>query len=162
MKILIVYSSTHGTTSKIAGLIWDKLDKKRTHCIHVNEAKASDIYGYDIIVLGASVHFGQIQREMLVFCEQHFDILSQKKIALYLCGMLDGEKAESEMKEAFPQALIEISSIYMMMGGEYLTHKMNLFEKIKLKFFSGYVRYESEINFDNIDNFVNVLSSTKA
>lgn len=162
MKTLIVYSSTHGTTGKVAGLIWEKLDKKRTHCLHVDEVTVSDIHSYDIIVLGASVHYGEIQREMLVFCEKHFDILTKKIIALYLCGMLDGEKAENEMKNAFPQALVDIAIAYAMMGGEFLTHKMNILEKIRLKFFSGYVRHASEINYDNIDNFVSTLSLVRA
>lgn len=161
MNTLIIYATTHGTTGKVAGLIWEHLDKKKTHCAHVDLVQAAELYAYDTIVLGASVHYGQIQREMLVFCEQNYDILTHKRIALYLCGMLDGKAAEEEMKQAFPEVLVEKAICYMMMGGEYLVDKMGFVDKLKLKFFSGYMRAESVINYDNIQHFVAKLEAKK-
>lgn len=162
MNTLIVYASTHGTTGKVAGLIWERLDKKRTHCVQVNDVHELDLRVYDLIVLGASVHFGKIQREMLVFCEQNFDILTQQSLGLYLCGMLDGVAADKEMQEAYPLAIIDNAICYMMMGGEYLLENMSLLDKMKLKYFSGYMKSASEINHENIYSFVELLKTSKA
>ena len=67
MKILIIYASTEGQTRKIAHFAFDYLTSKGHSVALVNarDAKDCDPQEFDAVLLAASVHAVQYQKEFL-------------------------------------------------------------------------------------------------
>jgi menaquinone-dependent protoporphyrinogen oxidase len=65
MKILVIYASTEGQTRKIAHFAFDHLASKghSVALLAASDAKTIDPQEFDAVLLGASVHAGQYQKE---------------------------------------------------------------------------------------------------
>ena len=74
MKILVIYASTHGHTAKIAASIGAALERDGAtvdlHRVHAGEAQPTPL-DYDAVVVGASIHAGHHQRELVEWAERH-------------------------------------------------------------------------------------------
>lgn len=70
-NILIVYASTHGHTRRIAERIADTMraDGADVALAHADGAPAPT--GYDAVVVGASIHAGHHQREVVTWASRH-------------------------------------------------------------------------------------------
>jgi menaquinone-dependent protoporphyrinogen oxidase len=70
-SILVVYASTHGHTAKIADRIAETIraDGATVAVEHVGADPAPA--AYDAVVVGASIHAGHHQREMVDWVQQH-------------------------------------------------------------------------------------------
>ena len=60
VKVLIIYYSRGGTTKKMAGIIYDELQKKglETKCLFVEEVSAEQLLEYDGIIIGSPTYYG--------------------------------------------------------------------------------------------------------
>lgn len=98
MRVLIVYASTHGHTAKIAERIADAM---RAAGADVDVQTAHDAAGarphdYDAVVVGASVHGGHHQREVVAWAEHHRTSLSRLPSAFFsVCLAAAEDTAES-------------------------------------------------------------------
>lgn len=73
-KVLVIYASTHGHTAKIAKAIGVALEQQgatvELHRVTPGEAEPAP-RDYDAVVVGASVHAGHHQRELVEWAERH-------------------------------------------------------------------------------------------
>ncbi|MGZ4271412.1 MAG: menaquinone-dependent protoporphyrinogen IX dehydrogenase [Solirubrobacteraceae bacterium] len=71
--VLIVYASNHGHTGKIAARIAAALeaDGVRPDVREVSAAAEVSPSDYDAVVVGASIHGGHHQKEMIDWCSRH-------------------------------------------------------------------------------------------
>ncbi len=162
MNTLIVYSSKHGTTSSVAGLIWSRMDKKHTHVTNVYDVHDYKISHYDTIIIGASVHVGKIQSSMSRFIEHYYDLLLQKRVGLFLCCMKEGDEALRQFEEVFPEELRISSVSSRIVGGEFKVGRMSLWDKLTVKRRFGYLFDTSTINHDYIKEFVREVSTERS
>lgn len=158
MNTLIVYSSKHGTTSSVAGLIWSRMDKKHTHVTNVLDVHDYKIKHYDTIILGASIHVGKIQPSMLQFIEQYYDLLLQKRLGLFLCCIKEGSAAFKQFDEVFPESLRFHSVSSRIVGGEIKVKRMSLWDRFLVRRRFGFLEDKSTINHDYIKEFVREVS----
>jgi len=158
MKTLIVYASSHGTTEKVARYIASKLQMGATDVIHIKDIKNDALSTYDRIIIGASIHAGQVQRSIKNFCQKNETILLSKPLALYLSGMNKPEY-EKQFEKAFPEVLRKHAMAKQSTGGEFLLDKMNFFEKAIIKKIAGVKESVSEINYEAIDEFIQAFES---
>ena len=160
MNILIVYSTKHGATEKCAKIIAKKLTGK-VELFNLKEKLKIDPSGYDVVIIGGSIYMGQIQKEVKTFCAQNIEQLKTKKIGLFTCCMLEGEKAEKQLADMFPKELLSIASSKECFGGEFNFSKMNFFEKLIIKKVSKVDKDTSNILENNINKmaiaFNNIL-----
>lgn len=153
MKIGILYASSHGTTEKIAKQIQKELGEEKTSLINLKKAGTIDLSMFDTLIIGGSVHAGQMQRKVKAFCKNHMVDLLQKRVALFMVGMNEPE-FENEFINAYPELLRKHAVSSKCVGGEFIFEKMNFIEKLIVKKVSGITQNISNINKGQIDALV--------
>jgi menaquinone-dependent protoporphyrinogen oxidase len=154
MKTAIIYISKHGTTEKVARLIAEKSGSEVT-LISLKQNSNPEINSFDTIVLGASIYAGNSSKTMQRFCKNNIELLTQKRLALFVCGMeLDETKQQQELANAYPQELYEYAVSKCFAGGEFLFEKMNFFERAIIKRIAKTDKSVSQIREKDIEKFV--------
>ena len=69
MKTLVVYDSLYGNTKTIAEAIGDAVPGE-VEVLHVGEANASELGGYDLLIVGAPTHGGRASEPARGFLDQ--------------------------------------------------------------------------------------------
>ncbi len=156
MNTLIVYASSHGTTEKIAmriakGIAYNVETKNLRKTGKIN------LDSYDRIIIGGSIHAGQMQRKVKDFCKKNLTVLNNKKVALFMCG-LDNGQLESEFNSNFPEVLREKAISRKLVGGEYILEKMNFIERALIRKIAGVKESQSLIKWELVDELVKEIS----
>lgn len=160
MKILVVYCSSHGTTTK-AALQLKKQLKGDVIVLNLNKAKLhSDLELFDAIIIGGSIHTGSVQGRIKKFIKEHLPVLKTKKIGLFICCMRDGKVAQDQFESAYPDGLRETAVATGIFGGEFLVSKMNFFEKQLVKRVGGVTTDTSRIDVNAIKEFADLFNRT--
>jgi menaquinone-dependent protoporphyrinogen oxidase len=152
MNSLIVYCSSHGTTAKAARLLAERLEGI-VELIDLSKQKDPDITSYDAVIVGGSIHAGNIQRKVKGFINKNHDLLLQKKLGLFLCCYREGDEAKAQFENAFPKDLRTVAKSEGLFGGEFIFSDMNLIERIIVKKVAGVAGDQSTFNVDSINKF---------
>lgn len=158
MKVLIVFASSHGTTEKAAHMLRD-LVSGEVDIIDLKVNANPDIRQYDAVIIGASIHAGTIARKEKKFIAQNQDLLTTKKIGLYLCCMWEGEVAQEQFEQAFPKELRDISKANGLFGGEFVFKNMNFLEKQIVKIVNGAREDVSKLDIEAIKEFASKMNA---
>lgn len=151
MNILIAYATRHGSTEKAAKILESKLSGRVT--LHNFKRRSSlKLSEFDAIIVGGSIHAGQVQKKIKHFCNKNQKELSQKHLGLYLCCM-DKEQAQMQFEKAYPEELREHATMNGLFGGEFLFDKMNRIEKYIIKKIIKSDENKSEIDTIAIQRF---------
>jgi menaquinone-dependent protoporphyrinogen oxidase len=153
MKIGIFYATTHGCTEKCALKLKAGLSGE-IELFNIKKNPKIQIESYDTILIGGSIHAGRIQKSVQKFCTKHLDLLLRKKIGLFICCMEKGEKAEEQLKNAFPQELLNHAKIRGCFGGAFDFEKMNFIEKAIIKKVANIDQSISNISEESIQKFI--------
>ena len=152
MKTAIIYDSHHGTTAKVVQQIQEILGKEKAQIFNLKEHKKINLSDYEQIIVGGSVHAGQVQKKVKKFCTENETILLKKPLGLFLCGM-HIQEADNEIKAAFPESLRNHAKSVKFLGGEFLFDKMNIFEKTIVKKIAGVKESKSALDESAIKSF---------
>jgi menaquinone-dependent protoporphyrinogen oxidase len=127
MKTAIIYTSKHGTTAKVAQMIAGRLASSgQVSVIDLKKDGYPDINSYEKVILGTPVYAGTPSKTMQRFCKDNIDVLTQKPLALFVCGMEpDTSKQQQELENAYPQELYKHADPTCFAGGEFLFEQMN-------------------------------------
>jgi menaquinone-dependent protoporphyrinogen oxidase len=83
MSILVVYASKHGHTARIAARIARTLEDEGA-AVAVHEAgDAPDLRGFDAVVVGASIHAGHHQQDVVAWAGRHRTALAAMPSAFF-------------------------------------------------------------------------------
>ena len=156
MKTAIVYMSKHGATSSVATEIANSITDGEVQIFSLAQNRNPDIIGFDRILIGGSIHAGMVQKRVKDFCLKNLNLLLQKELGLFLCGMMKDQQ-EDQYLSAFPESLRIHARAYSLPGGEFSFDKMNFFEKAIVKKVSGVNESVSELDDVAIKNFVNEM-----
>ena len=159
MKTLIVYMSTHGCTENVVNELNETLDCNTT-IVNLKKDPNPDLKDYRKIIIGGSIHAGQIQRKVREFCERNLDILQFKEIGLFICCMYEGQVAKDQLKNAFPEKLHQYSKAEAIFGGEFNFAKMNFLEKLVVKKVAHVKESVSNIDHKAIEKFARRMEKT--
>ncbi|WP_372648216.1 flavodoxin domain-containing protein [Draconibacterium sp.] len=152
MKTLITYCTTHGCTEKTATELKQFLGGE-VLLINLKKEAVNDLSSFDRIIVGGSIHAGQIQKKVKEFCNDHLETLKNKELGLFICCMEEGEKAEIQLHDAFPEGLLLSAKATACLGGEFDFKKMNFFQKLIVKKVSKVENSVSHLNHDAIKRF---------
>ena len=136
MKNLIVYSSKHGGTETIARKI-SSLLKDKSDLYNLNEKQKINLDEYQNIILGGSIYAGRLRKDLISFSEKNLQKLLTKNTALFISCMRDGEIAQEQIKNNYPEELYNHSKVKDYLGGEYNFDKLNFLEKMVVKKIAG-------------------------
>jgi menaquinone-dependent protoporphyrinogen oxidase len=152
MNNLIVYASKHDTTKCCSEYLSSKLLGETT-IINLRKNKHPTLQNFDTIIIGGSIYAGQIQEAIKNFSHNHIDILTKKRLGLFICHYLRGGLAISEFEEAFPFELKDKAIVKGLFGGEFKLNSLNFFEKLLIKRAMKTDNLLPKINYQAIDNF---------
>ena len=152
MKTLITYSTTHGCTEKTAIKIKEFL-KEDTVLVNLKENSNPELDKFERVIIGGSIHAGQIQKRVKVFCQTNLEELKSKELGLFICCMEEGETAQKQLLDVFPDELHEVAKATAFLGGEFDFERMNFFQKLIVKKVAHVEQSTSKINDISIRKF---------
>ena len=152
MKSVIIYTTTHGCTEKCVVKLQQQLGGN-AKLVNIKKSKLDNLEYYETIIIGGSIHAGQIQRRIKKFCQTNLDTLKKKKIGIFLCCMEEGETAQKQFQDAFPDELIEHATATGIFGGEFNFEKMNFVAKAIIKKIAKVDKNVSKIDEKSIIDF---------
>lgn len=149
MNTLVVYASKKGSTEKAAKMLFEKLEGEKS-IVNIKENSSPTLENYETVILGGSIYAGSIQKEIKNFVNDNLNLLLTKKIGLFLCCGME-ENYKKQLKQSFPEELLDHSITDQYFGFEYNKEKMNLIEKKLIKLVTKSQTNLSNILKDNID-----------
>ncbi len=152
MKTLIAYSTTHGCTEKIAEQMSSYLDGEAT-LVNLKKNSSPGISGFDRVIIGGSIHAGQIQKRVKDFCNENPGELLKKELGLFITCMETGETAQKQLMEAYPEELLCHAKITAFFGGEFDFKRMNFFEKLIVKKVAHVKESTSHVDTESVKKF---------
>jgi len=156
MKTAIIYSSKHGTTEKVAGIIRDGLSEQDVQLISLNNHQHPELSQFDTIVVGGSIHAGRLNSKVKNFMKEHSVTLLQKRLALFMCGSNDKE-LEKEFETEFPELLRNHAISKQIVGGEFIFENMNFFEALITRKIAKVTTSVSKLKHDAIEQMITDL-----
>lgn len=159
MKTLIAYASTHGCTENVAELLKEKLNSE-VELVNLKKNPNPDLSTSRRIIIGGSIHAGQVQRRVKDFCEKNMDTFQHKEIGLFICCIYEGQTAKEQLRNAFPEKLHQFSKTEAIFGGELNFEKMRFIDKLVVKKVAGVKESTSNLNLKAIDKFARKMEKT--
>lgn len=157
MKTLILYATKYGTTENCAKILSENL-QGQVDIVDLKKVKGVDLSLYDRVVIGGSIYMGKMQKEIVNFCADNAVVLKEKKLGLFICCMREGEVAETELNEAFPEELLAHASAKEYFGGEFVFKKMSFMDRMIVKKVSKIDKDVSNLSAEKINRFAKALS----
>ncbi len=151
MKTVILYATRHGAAEEAALLIQKKLGE--ADVFNIKKDPIGDLGGYDTVIVGGSIHAGRIQPAVRKLLGKHAELLLEKRLGLYLCCMYEGETAQEQFDDAFPQHLRDHAVVCGLFGGKFDLEKMSFFERAIVKQVAGVTQSVSKIDKEAIAAF---------
>jgi menaquinone-dependent protoporphyrinogen oxidase len=152
MRTLIVYATQHGCTQKISKQMKDYLGGDVT-LVNLKKGSLPSLKIYDRVIIGGSIHAGQIQKKVKEFCNYHLAELQQKELGLFICCMEEGETAQKQLQNAYPEELFLNAKVSAVFGGAFDFGRMNFFEKMIVKKVSRVKESTSKVDFEAVRSF---------
>lgn len=159
MKTLIAYSTTHGCTEKTALKIKEFL-KEATILVNLKENLNPALEDFERVIIGGSIHAGQIQKRVKIFCQTNIEELKSKELGLFICCMEEGETAQKQLLTVFPDELHEIAKASAYLGGEFDFERMNFLQKLIVKKIAHVEQSTSKVNDISIRKFSRQMTIT--
>lgn len=131
MKTLIAYGTKYGTTRKAAEEISKRLPGE-IDLINLKEDNDVDVCAYDVILIGASVYGGNIQREVRSFFDKQKHNLLAKPYGIFIAAGNNLE-VERNYRVYVGKSIYDHAEIKEYIGYSYDFTKMNFFEKTIIK-----------------------------
>ncbi len=159
MPTLVVYASRHGCTEACTNLLAGKLPGPVT-VVNLEKEKVPAPDAYDTVLIGGSIHMGQVQKTVAAFCRNNLETLLRKKVGLFICcGNL--EAVEQQMKSAYPEPLYSHAAAREHFGYTYNFRMMNFWERFIIKKIAKVNQSVENYLPENIERFVaTVLQGT--
>lgn len=155
---LIVFASDHGSVEKVARYLFSHLQGKVDLCNLSKRRSFPDIDPYDTVIIGGSIHSGDIQPIIRLFCHELKHKLMNKRLGLFINCLYDGEKGRQQLDKAFPSELNQVAIVRSNFGGILNPTELTALERLIL---GSDVRKEQAIDslsWQKIDTFAQQLS----
>ena len=131
MKTIIIYASTYGYGKECAEKLAEQL-KSEVLLMDISKESNPPIDEFDNVVIGGSIYMGQIPKKLKEYCSANVELIKNKRLALFLCSGMP-ENFDKDMKNAFPEELLQKAIVMESFGGVIKREKLNLAHKIIIK-----------------------------
>jgi menaquinone-dependent protoporphyrinogen oxidase len=162
MKVLILFTTRYGSVEKCA-LQLQKLLQTDTDTVNLKTDSVPELEKYDLLILGASIYVGKLQKEMTEFITNNIDILLAKKIGLFVNCSDTSNKKYQQFRKAFTERLYDHAILKSIFGDEVNFEKYIWWEKIAMFLIKGVKKSYSNLDQKEINRFaekINSLNST--
>lgn len=159
-RILIVYASKYGCTEKAALLLQARLNAAEV--VNLSSGQLPDLTGYGTVILGGSIYYGRIRKEMAAFTAQHKQELLRKRLGLFICAGMTGEKGEQELKQAYPEIIYNKALAREIMGDEIYPDRISALDKWILRMVRGKEhKTGGGLSMDKLERFAHTMGAGK-
>jgi menaquinone-dependent protoporphyrinogen oxidase len=157
MKTMIVYTTRHGCVEKVVELLKKELDD--VEIVNLMKQKAPvTLDGYELVILGGSIYFGKIQKELAAFASKATKELLTKRLGLFICaGHPHPDARVVELEQAYPQELLEHAVCKEILGAEINYERLSTLDKLIYRTVSGQKQSYSDLSGEAIRSFVKQL-----
>ena len=157
MKTLIVYASKYGCVADCANYLKSNLTDDVT-LIDINKTNGPiEPEKFDTIIIGGSIYIGKVSKKLRTFCENNLDILTKKKIGIFICCGLT-EQANEFLTANFPSELLKNAKVKKAFGSEARLEKMSFLDKTIIKAVTKGDFSSFKVSNENLEAFVRELS----
>ena len=138
-KILIIHSSVDGHTTHICERIRSVRNDLDIDIISLSKTKNISLNKYEMIIIGASIRYGNYRKELFEFIDENINIIHSKKNAFFSVNVV-ARKAEKNSTDTNPyieKFLLKTSwkpKIIDVFAGKIEYPKYNLFDRSIIKF----------------------------
>ena len=152
MKTLIVYATHHGCTEKISEQMKSYLGGD-VSTVNLKKEAVPALKSFNRVIIGGSIHAGQIQKRVKEFCQTHLAELQNKELGLFICCMEEGETAGKQFDEAYPEELQRYAKATAIFGGAFDFERMSFLEKMIVKKVAQVKHSTSKVDFEAVRKF---------
>ena len=121
--------------------------------VNLKKEPHPSIESFQRVIVGGSVHAGQIQKRVKVFCKHNLNELQKKELGLFICCMEEGENASKQFDVAYPEELQRYAKATGIFGGAFDFERMNFAEKMIVKKVAHVNHNTSKVNFEAVRKF---------
>ncbi|MCL2409092.1 MAG: flavodoxin domain-containing protein [Oscillospiraceae bacterium] len=150
MNTLILYATKHGAVREIAGRIADSIGGAVLH--DLKQGGSPSLAGFDCVIIGSSLYAESIRKEAKAFLAKNADALREKKLGLFLSGMLPDE-AEKCFDNNFRKDILQSANAASFLGGIFDPQKAGAFGRILMKAATKQSGYIDTISDEKIAQF---------
>jgi menaquinone-dependent protoporphyrinogen oxidase len=156
-RVLVLYASTHGHTGKIADRIADVLRAQgvRARVRHLSERTPRlDLSEFDAFVVGASVHQGHHQPDMVEWITKHHTVLSLHPSAFFSVSLTaadDTDEARETVRSMIDDVLDEtgwIPTTTESFAGALQFKEYNLPTRVLMRLIARRIEHQTDTNID--------------
>lgn len=157
MNTIIIFSSKYGCTADCASNMKEKLTGSVT-LVDINKTNTKiELDIYDTIIIGSSIYVGAISKKLRALCTEYVDLLSKKRIGIFLCCAFS-EQVDEYLSSNFPPTLLKNVTTVKMLGGEARLEKMSFLDKLIVKSATNGNYKNLKISNEKLEDFVREIS----
>lgn len=156
MNTIIIYSSKYGSTLDCAKSL-NLPGSVSLVDIGKTNPKTISLEHFDTIIFGSSIYIGAISKKMRAFCNDNIDLLSKKRVGIFLCCAFPAQINEY-LSTNFPSELLKSAVVVKYFGGEARMDKMKAFDKMIMKAATKGNCENLKISHENIESFIKEIS----
>ncbi|ABZ83905.1 hypothetical protein HM1_0647 [Heliomicrobium modesticaldum Ice1] len=161
MSTVICYLSKRGTTEYCAKRLADLIDDS-VEIVDVRKNPVGpDWSACDTVILGVPIYGGDIEREFKQFVRENWRYIMAKRLALFICGMLE-KKSEAEIKTAYPEQLLRRAFLTENFGGRVYQDKLGFFERIAFRMVTKIKEDYSNLSEEKIAAFAERVNAARS
>ena len=172
-KVLFLYATTDGQTIKICKHIQSQLPEYHCEFQNLDNGDVVDFSLYEKIVIGASIRYGHLSKNLYHFIEANLEALKQNKVAFF-CVNLTARKEEqgkdtpegSVYMRTFLKKSPWTPKLQAVFAGALRYPQYKFFDRIMIqlimKITGGETDTTKEIeytNWDKVSNFANRINT---
>ena len=128
MKTIIIYASTYGYARE-CGTQLAKEIQGDVVLVDIAKDRIPSLDDFDNMVIGCSIHMGQVQKKIKLFCTANLDLLTSKNTSLFICCG-SPENMDQALKNNLPGELLEKAKNIECFGGEIVKERLNFPHKV--------------------------------
>lgn len=146
MKVLVAYSSKHGSTAGIAERIGSRFTARGLEADVIDVKNGPDPVDYDAIVLGSAVYMGSWQKDAVAFAREHVPQLRVRPLWMFSSGPL-AEPTLDEPKTVDELRLLLQPRGHRVFAGALDKGRLSLPERVVIAAISSQMKKELEGDF---------------
>jgi menaquinone-dependent protoporphyrinogen oxidase len=155
-RVLVVYASTHGHTATIADRIGALLREQHVHARvrEIGKVGAIDLSEFDGVIVGASVHAGHHQKEIVEWLSAHRTTLSGRPSAFFSVSLTaadDTDEARETTRSMIDDVLDEtgwIPTTTQSFAGALQFKEYNLPTRVLMRLIAKRIEHQSDAHID--------------
>ncbi|NQT59282.1 MAG: hypothetical protein HQ557_09910 [Bacteroidetes bacterium] len=128
MKVLLIYSTWHGTVRNVAKELITLLDVP-VDLYDIDHGEVPSPEGYDCIIFGCSVHDRHIQESIRDYISANCPVEKLIVSGLFCCSILGSEETQGVLERDITAEALKSFKVLGLMGGVIYAKKLSFVER---------------------------------